>query len=395
MINSVVWWAFLILGPALYWGLPQKWRGWSLAFGSIGLLAPFAGWHLGPMLTLSALVFAAFRFPRQGNALLRILRSRWAIAVILAYLVWGKYLAEIARLISPDAGLYGLGTVLGISYFTFKLIHYVIEMRRKTLPQHGPADFLSWLFLAPTFTAGPIERFEHYLGLRKDDHFRWAFVAEGGQRIAQGIVKKFLFGTIVLELIEQTSGGGVLVLLADPDAVSPLAVWSLLVLSFLYLYLDFSAYSDIAIGSSRLFGLTIMENFNFPFLATSLPAFWRRWHMTLANWCLSYIYLAMIGLTRNAYVASIATFTLMGAWHALGPHWLAWGLWHGLGMATVAWWRRFSGLRKITFFKSRPGQIAGWALTMAYVALGSTFTMLHHKAPLTDSFRLMARAFGF
>jgi alginate O-acetyltransferase complex protein AlgI len=183
-------------------------------------------------------------------------------------------------------------------------------------------------------------------------------------------------------------------MLASLDQVSPLAVWGLLFLSFLYLYLDFSAYSDIAIGSSRLFGFTIMENFNFPIVATSLPMFWQRWHMTLANWCLSYIYLAMIGLTRNPYVAGIATFTTIGAWHALNPHWLAWGFWNGLGMAAVTFWRRFASARKIIFFKTQQGRLAGWGITMIYVALGGCFTLLYHKASLWDSFRLMFRAFG-
>jgi alginate O-acetyltransferase complex protein AlgI len=171
-------------------------------------------------------------------------------------------------------------------------------------------------------------------------------------------------------------------------------IWAFLALTLLYVYLDFSAYTDIAIGSSRLFGLRIMENFNLPFLATSLQGFWQRWHMTLANWCRTYIYMPMIGLTRNPYAAVIATFVVMGLWHAASPHWVAWGLWHGLGMAGILVWQRFATRRKIRFFKTRAGAVTGWAMTMAYVTLGGAFTLLHGREPVFQSVRLIAAAFG-
>jgi alginate O-acetyltransferase complex protein AlgI len=394
MIHTVTWWIFLVFGPIIYWNLPRSWRGWALSIGSVGLLALFVGWDLLVMLALAAGTHTAFRWREKSTAILQLLRSPWPTLIILGYLLWGKYLPEFARAYSGEASIFAGAVTLGVSYFTFKLLHYVFEMRRENFPAHGAADFASWMFLAPIFTAGPIERFEHFLRFRQDDSFSWKFVAEGSQRIAHGIVKKFLFGRIVQEAIERICGGGILSMLASLDQVSPLTVWGLLFLSFVYLYLDFSAYSDIAIGSSRLFGLTIMENFNFPIVATSLPMFWQRWHMTLANWCLSYIYLAMIGLTRNPYAAGIATFTTIGAWHALSPHWLAWGLWNGLGMAAVSYWRRFANVRKINFFKTLQGRLTGWSITMIYVALGGCFTILYQKATLWDSFRLLFRAFG-
>jgi alginate O-acetyltransferase complex protein AlgI len=103
----------------------------------------------------------------------------------------------------------------------------------------------------------------------------------------------------------------------------------------------------------------------------------------------------VIGLTRNPYLAVIATFMVMGAWHAaIPPNWIVWGLWHGLGIVAALSWTRFAQKRRIKVFKTRLGAGLGWALTIGFVALGGAFTALHGLAPLTDSFRLIAAAFG-
>ena len=284
---------------------------------------------------------------------------------------------------------------LGVSYFSFKLLHYVIEQRRGNFPPHDVGDYASWLFLAPTFSAGPIERFEHFMQTREIAKFEWKMLIEGSLRIAQGLVKKFILGRIVVEQLDSLTNSAGLAGIATADTLtSPATVWALLFLSLATVYLDFSGYSDIAIGSSRLFGLRIMENFNLPFIATNLQNFWQRWHMTLANWCRTYIYMPMIGLTRNPYLAVLITFGIMGLWHAAEPHWLAWGLWHGAGLACLMYWGQFARKQKITFFKTTFGAVLGWAITLCYVALGGSFTALYEKASVLYSFRLIGMAFG-
>ena len=396
MIQALEWWGFLVLAPVGYWLLPARFRAWALALVSIALLARFAAWTLVPMILLSAAVYAGFRLPedRAPAAFLRVFRSPLPILAVLSYLIVAKYIPAMARLFAGQGSMFDFIVPLGVSYFSFKLLHYTIEMRRNGFAPHGPGDFASWLFLAPIFTAGPIERFDHYLKERTAEHFKVDFVIEGGMRIAFGLVKKFFLGVIVLEVIQRLSGGGIVSLLPILDTVPFYTVWALLLLTLLYVYLDFSAYSDIAIGSSRLFGLRIMENFNFPFLATSLQEFWQRWHMTLANWCRSYIYMSMIGLTRNPYYAVIATFATMGLWHAASPHWIIWGFWHGLGLSWLLYWGRFAMKRKIKVFKTPLGGWIGRILTIAYVALGGAFTLLHEREPVWQSVRLIAAAFG-
>lgn len=396
MIQAGTWWVFLLLTPPVYWLLPAGWRSWALAGLSVALLALFAAADLALMLALATLVFAGFRLDpaRWPGWVVAAARSAWPAWIVLGYFVWSKYLPALARAVGGQGSFLDVAVPLGVSYFSFKLLHYVIEMRRGNFPPHGAGDFAAWLFLAPIFTAGPIERFEHYLAHRRDQRFESRFVVEGSLRIAIGLTKKFFLGVLVLKLLTDISGGGVLALSADPGALPAHMVWAVLLLTLTYVYLDFSAYSDIAIGSSRLFGLTIMENFNLPFLATSLQNFWQRWHMTLANWCRTYVYMPMIGLTRNPYGAVIATFGTMGLWHAASPHWIAWGLWHGAGLAFLLLWGRFAMKRRIKVMKTRGGKLAGWAMTMAYVALGGAFTALHGQAPIGASFGLIAAAFG-
>lgn len=399
MIQSGIWWLFLGLGPVVYWLLPVGWRTAALAVTSLALLLTFAPLDIGLMLGLALIVFAAFRLPTGMVASLppglsALLRSPWPFWAVLMYFLWAKYLPALATVFSGG----GVGPVLiplGVSYFSFKLLHYVIEQRRGNFPAHGLADFISWLFLAPIFTAGPIERFEHFLREREIQRFETRFATEGVLRIAQGLVKKFVLGWLVLEAMDRLVGPAGLAGIATAEAASPaLVVWAALFLTLAYIYLDFSGYSDIAIGSARLFGLRIMENFNLPFLATNLQAFWQRWHMTLANWCRTYVYMAMIGLTRNPYAAVLATFTAMGLWHSASPHWIIWGLWHGLGLAWLMYWGQMVRRRKIGLFKTRPGALLGWVLTLSYVALGGAFTALHDKAPVTAAMRLIGMAFG-
>ena len=396
MIHTAPWWLFLACAPVIYWNLPSAWRPWALGLGSLALLSIWSRGDLLVMVVLAALVFAGPRLDpdRMPTLLVRAGRSTWPAWLVFGYFIWSKYLPAMALVMGGQGAFLDVAVPLGVSYFSFKLLHYAIETKRGNFPPHDAGDFVSWLFLAPIFTAGPIERFEHFLAERETARFEGRFVVEGGLRITQGLVKKFFVGVLVLEAQQRVSGGGVVQLLGALDTVSPGMIWAFLALTLLYVYLDFSAYSDIAIGSSRLFGLRIMENFNYPFLATSLQGFWQRWHMTLANWCRTYIYMSMIGLTRNPYVAVIATFVVMGLWHAASPHWIAWGFWHGLGMAGILVWQRFAMKRRIKFFKTRAGGIAGWALTMAYVTLGGAFTLLHGLEPVFQSVRLIAAAFG-
>lgn len=395
MITTPLWWLFLLTGPVIYWLLPPRLRPGALAAGSLALLATYAPIGIAIMSVVGILVYAAYRpAAASGGLLSRAGRSRLLVWGVFLYFALGKGLPQLLDALTGGQSAFALTVPLGLSYFSFRLLHYSLEMRRGGLPAHRFDDFVSWLMFAPIFAAGPIERFEHFLAHR-ETRFHCHMAGEGLLRIGEGLVKKFVLAAAVMALINRYHPLGVTGLVEQLDQASPLHVWGFLGLMLLYVYLDFSAYSDIAIGSGRMFGLKIMENFNFPFLSTSLNTFWQRWHMTLAAFVRHYVYLPVIGLTRNPYLAGIATFAAMGLWHEFWPwHWLLWGLWHGLGLSVLLWWSRWRMKRKIRLADMIALRLTGWAGTMAWVILGGAFTSGYGKLPLSDSFRIIAAAFG-
>ncbi|MCB2116298.1 MAG: MBOAT family protein [Rhodobacteraceae bacterium] len=398
MITTPIWWAFLLVSPILYWVAPQRLRAGLLALLSFTLLMTFAPIDIGLMALLATFVYLSHSVPQEKTGfqatIARLGKSPWPIAVVLAYFVWSKYLPALLDALGHKASFFDLFLPLGISYFTFKLLHYSLERRRGTLPAHGFADFAAFMFLAPIFTAGPIERFDHFLKHREAT-FHWDFVAEGLVRIAQGIVKKFFLAVLVFKVLEKVAGTDYELLLADIGGTPAWKIWVFLFLALAYSYLDFAAYSDIAIGSSRLFGLTIAENFNMPFLAMSLREFWQRWHMTLASWVLTYVYMPLVGQTRNPYWSIILTFAVVGIWHAAWPvHWILWGVWHGVGLAILIWWTQLFRKRRSKALQQPVMRAAGWALTMFYAAASEAFATLAGMAPISDSFRLLGASLG-
>ncbi len=403
MIQTLNWWLFAAVLPVLYWLAPAKLRLPALALASLAVLVAIDPIGIAGMLALGLVIYAASAMAERqdgkpANPLLKGLaaagRSPWLILAVFIYLVAYKYVPAIVKTFDQKAGIASIVAPVGVSYFSFKLAHYAIERRSKTLPPHSLAEFLSWLFLMPTFTAGPIERFEHFLESRAVT-FKAAFVVEGGTRIAQGLVKKFVIQSMVNWVILRITGPDIISFAHGTGGETGVwAVWAFLVLDVFAMYLDFSGYSDIAIGASRLFGLTIMENFNYPLLAPSLTAFWQRWHMTLTNWGRIYIFMPMLGATRSPYGATLVTFLVIGVWHAASLQWVAWGLANGLGLSFVLWWGRFAQRRKIKFFRTRLGAVCGWALTMLFVVFEEALPATHPNGTLLDSMSLIARAFG-
>lgn len=407
MLDKGTWWIFAAIMPLIYWNIPVRARPILLAAASFGVLLWFSPIHILLMLGISLIVFSSFSLPVpaaasvSGGAIITAIRMlgrinvRAPVLVILCYLMWFKYIAPLENWMGGHDPAGKVLIPLGISYFSFKLLHYALERGRGLLPEHNWRDFLSWVFLLPTFPSGPIERFEHFLENR-ENRFRFDFVIEGVSRIAQGLIKKFTI-LPVLENYSVRLTGGDWIAFANGTAGEQgvWALWLYLILELLISYLDFSAYTDIAIGVSRLFGLKIMENFNYPLLASSLVDFWRRYHMSLTNWCRSYVYMPSLGYTRNPYAAVTLTFVIVGLWHAGSLNWLVWGLWHGLGQAVVLRWARFAQIRRIVFFKSGYGRLIGWSLTMVYVSLGCAFEAVPVNGSVVDSFRLIARAVGF
>jgi alginate O-acetyltransferase complex protein AlgI len=369
---------------AVFWLLPRRARDVFLAAASFALIAAIEPGGAVVLLGISLAVFLGA--PHAA-------RRRWVgwllVLGLLAHLAAHKYVPPI--LAGGRGDPFDLAVPLGISYYTFKLIHHVVESARGNLVDRSLPRFLAWILLFPTFTAGPIERYDHFLENR-EDRLTLPAAVEGLTRIVHGLVKKLVLAGLVWSVFRAAGGENAGTHL---DSFSPLALWGLCGLMYLFVYLDFSAYSDLAIGASQLLGIRIAENFCWPILARSIGEFWQRWHMTLAGWCRSYVYMPMIGLTRSPYVAVIATFLAIGLWHAGAARWALWGLYHALGVVVYQTWRRLWHGRRPPILDRAPARLAGIALTNLFVASSFALTVGAIRGGDLAGVLILLKLFGF
>jgi D-alanyl-lipoteichoic acid acyltransferase DltB (MBOAT superfamily) len=244
--------------------------------------------------------------------------------------------------------LQSLGWLLpvGISFYTFQTLSYTIDVyRRHTEPTRDFAGFALYVSYFPQLVAGPIERAHRLLPqLLTKATPSTADVELGFQRVLWGLTKKLVLADRLGLMVAP-------VYASAADQPAPVLIVATLCFSF-QLYLDFSAYTDIAIGLARMMGVTLCENFRWPFLARNPSDFWNRWHMTLTQWFRDYVYLSLGGTRRRAPVLTLLhltlVMTLVGLWHGAAWNFVAFGVLSGLELAgytvlRTAPWRRSRG----------------------------------------------------
>ncbi|HEY8942800.1 MAG TPA: MBOAT family O-acyltransferase [Polyangiaceae bacterium] len=331
---------FLPLALAGYWALGRFPRARALFL----LLASYffyaatpktangplpAPWHFSGLLLLStALNYgAALRVEaakrRFGDGRFWMLASTAANLALLGYFKYTGFLFECATLLAGTLGLpqaapsFHLALPLGISFYTFQNVGYVVDVYRGTVP--AERSFLRYaLYVAffPQLIAGPIVRASELLpALGQRLRVEAADVDEAVFRITRGLVKKLLFADLL-------AASFVDIVLGSPASYSTLENLLALYAFTLQIYADFSGYSDMAIGVARLFGFRLPENFDRPYQAASLGEFWRRWHMTLSGWLRDYVFVPLGGSrggTLRVYFNVWLTLFLVGMWH--GASW--------------------------------------------------------------------------
>ena len=384
MIQAAAYWVGLGLTFGLFWLLPRSVRYGFLAAASLAIIAcvsPRAAAMVGGLSLLFHGAAPYLREERQHAFPLLVL----CLGLLFSLLFCFKYATPLR------AGTPGWVVPLGLSYFTFKLGHVALEARQGAFPDRSAQLFFCYMFLFPTFSAGPIERYDHFLAHRSQ---AWSLTSTcaGLTRIAWGLIKQFL---VVEVLIAHAFAWNGLAGLPDLGAAlarqATLSVWLFLALKYLYIYINFSAYSDLAIGASRLFWLGIMENFNLPVLATSLPGFWRRWHMTLSGWCQAYIYMPVLGRTRRPVLALYLAFAAIGLWHAGTLTRLAWGVFHGTGVLGVNLWTRHRRQRRLPPIAHPAWPVFTFLATQLFVIASMAFLVDETGHGLRLSLRLLAR----
>jgi D-alanyl-lipoteichoic acid acyltransferase DltB (MBOAT superfamily) len=279
---------------------------------------------------------------------------------------------------------------LGFSYIAFRLLHLLRDRQSGRLLEAGLREVVSYTVFFPAIPAGPIDRLERFLPDFRapysvaGDPRRAEDLEEAGRRLALGLFKKFALadslGLIALSAqnVMQVQGAG--------------WTWLLLYAYALQIYLDFSGYTDIAIGLGRIMGVRLPENFAAPYRKPNLTQFWNSWHITLTMWFRAYYFNPLVrwlrgkGIGRRQalvlLIAQVTTMALIGLWHGIGFGFLAWGLWHGVGLFLQNRWTEFARAR----LRPRIAQGPAWVerglgglstlLTFHFVAVGWVFFLL-------------------
>ncbi len=265
---------------------------------------------------------------------------------------------------------------LGFSYIVFRLIHVLRERQMGRLPALSLREHMTYVIFFPALTAGPIDRAERFVQDERalPETLAAPRLVEAAGRISVGLVKKFVVSdSLALFALNATN--------AEQATATP-ALWLLLYAYAFRLFLDFSGYTDIAIGIGLLVGIRLPENFNQPYIKPNLAAFWQSWHMTLSNWVRFYVFspLSRALLVRKVnplmavLAAQLTTMIVIGIWHAVAWNFLLWGLWHGVGLFAHKVWSDRTH-RKYLALKQRPRlerlwNLAGILLTFHFVTLG-------------------------
>jgi D-alanyl-lipoteichoic acid acyltransferase DltB (MBOAT superfamily) len=354
---------FLPLVLAVYFLAPNaRSRQWAIIVLSFGFYG-YADLRFLPLLAFSIVV-------NWGLAHALTTRDRgdaaWlGIAVNLGLLGYFKYrdffLDNINALLHQPYEHQTLILPIGISFFTFQQISYLVDLRAGRAPLYDFRHYCFYVSYFPQLIAGPIVRHNELIPQldAAPDRTRLAeHMGRGAVMFIIGLSKKVLFADRFAEHVNAVYAA------ANHGAVATLDAWTG-TLSFAFqIYFDFSAYSDMAIGLALIMGLHLPINFNAPYRSASVREFWRRWHMTFSRFLRDYLYIPMggnrHGMTRQLS-ATMTTMGLCGLWHGAGWNFVLWGLWHGVGISVNVLWGKLD----------RPvPRLAAWPLTLLFVLLG-------------------------
>ena len=257
-----------------------------------------------------------------------------AIAANLAVLVYFKYASflidtlniALATLAIPLVRWPDVVMPIGISFYTFQALSYVVDVYRgEVAAERNPIRVALYISLFPQLIAGPIVRYVDVAAQIRDRRMTLDGFAAGVQRFVIGLGKKMLIANSAASVADA--------IFDIPDAQLGTAVaWLGIVCYTLQIYFDFSGYSDMAIGLGLMFGFRFLENFNYPYISRSLTEFWRRWHISLSTWFRDYLYIPLGGnrcTPRRIYANLLIVFLLCGLWHGASWSFIVWGLYHG------------------------------------------------------------------
>jgi len=310
----------LLAASYLFYGL------WDWRFLSLLVLSSLVDYLVGHAIEASS--------SRQKSKMLLTVSVLWNLGVLITFKYFNFFLDSFNTLFEMEASesntlIWGVLVPVGLSFYTFQTLSYSIDVYKgRTKATNSLLSFLCFVSFFPQLVAGPIERAKQLLPQFKIQRtFNIQTSKEGLRQILWGLFKKIL--------VADKLGIAVSMVFNEPEAYGSLTLIYVAILFCFQIYCDFSGYTDIAIGTAKLFGFKLSKNFNLPYLARSITEFWKRWHITLTQWFTDYVYIPFVKGTKHVNIWTktiglLITMLLVGLWHGANWTFVAFGLWHGL-----------------------------------------------------------------
>ena len=366
----------------VYFVVPDRLKNFTLLAASL----IFYGWgepkYLVFMLLsvtqsyIAALLVEHFR----GKKLAKLALALSAVASLglLAYCKYADFFIENFNAVTGlSVPLLNIALPVGISFYTFQILSYVVDVYRGDVPaQRNFIDLAMYIAMFPQLIAGPIVRYSDIAGSLKNRKTTLADASEGIRRFSIGLAKKILLANSAALLVSEFKAY---------NEKTVLFYWLYALAYMLHIYFDFSGYSDMAIGLGRIFGFRFSENFNYPYISASITEFWRRWHISLGGWFRDYLYIPLGGNRVKPFRHVINILIV----------WAATGFWHGASWNVVLWGILYAALLLFEKYVLHPKirfAVPMHIYTLLFVMLGF---VLFDSANVTDALASFKALFGF
>lgn len=366
----------------VYFVVPDRLKNFTLLAASL----IFYGWGepkylVFMLLSVTQSYIAALLVERfRGKKLAKLALALSAVASLglLAYCKYADFFIENFNAVTGlSVPLLKVALPVGISFYTFQILSYVVDVYRGDVPaQRNFIDLAMYIAMFPQLIAGPIVRYSDIAGSLKNRKTTLADASEGIRRFSIGLAKKILLANSAALLVSEFKAY---------NEKTVLFYWLYALAYMLHIYFDFSGYSDMAIGLGRIFGFRFSENFNYPYISASITEFWRRWHISLGGWFRDYLYIPLGGNRVKPFRHVINILVV----------WAATGFWHGASWNFVLWGLLYAALLLFEKYVLHPKirfAVPMHIYTLLFVMLGF---ILFDSASVADALTSFKALFGF
>ena len=360
---------FLIIFLILYFITPKKFKNYTLLLGSLFFYFYGDSKYIVLLLISSLVNYILGRLiSKKNKKLFLIIGLIFNFGLLFYFKYFNFFLSNINSLFKTNINLFSIVLPLGISFYTFKNASYLIDVyKNRVNPEKNFINYFTYIAMFPSLIQGPIVRYKD-IDL-KDKKISFDNFAMGVERFIIGLSKKVILADTLAKLVTSFT---------NMEVQTVVSLWVKATSDIVKLYLDFSGYTDMAIGLGLMIGIKIMENFDYPLSTYSVTSFWRKWHISLSSWFKDYIYIPLGGNRKGKfrkYFNIFVVWFLTGLWHGASWNFILWGLYFGTILVIE---KRFF----LKFFEKH--KIIGNMVTNILVVIG--FVFFYNEKNILDIF---------